>query len=100
MGCHSLFQSIFLTQGLNLGLLLYRWILYHLSHQGSPLVFPHITCLFRVVLVSEVKVAELCPSLCDPVGYTVHGILQAGIATQEWVAVPFSRGFCQPRDRT
>ena len=30
--------------------------------------------------------------------YTVHGILQARI--QEWVAVPFSKGSSQPRDRT
>ena len=29
--------------------------------------------------------------------YTVHGILQARIL--EWVAVPFSRGSSQPRDR-
>ena len=29
-------QGIFLTQGSNLGLLHYRQILYHLSHQGSP----------------------------------------------------------------
>ena len=36
MGCHSLLQGIFLTQGLNLGLLLCRQILYHLSHQQSP----------------------------------------------------------------
>ena len=33
--CHSVLQGIFPTQGLNLGLLLCRWILYHLSHQGS-----------------------------------------------------------------
>ena len=31
------FQGIFPTQGSNLGLLHYRLILYHLSHQGSPL---------------------------------------------------------------
>ena len=36
MGFYSLLQGIFLTQGLNSGLLLYRWILYHLSQQGSP----------------------------------------------------------------
>ena len=30
------FQGSFLTQGSNLGLLYYRQILYHLSHQGSP----------------------------------------------------------------
>ena len=35
VGVHSLLQGIFLTQGLNLGLLHCRQILYHLSHQGS-----------------------------------------------------------------
>ena len=34
-GCHFLLQGIFLTQGLNLGLLHCRQILYHLSHQGK-----------------------------------------------------------------
>ena len=29
------------------------------------------------------KVAQLCPTLCDPLVYTVHGILQARIL--EWV---------------
>ena len=46
--------------------------------------------------VSEVKVAQSCPTLCDPVNYTAHGILQARIL--EWVAFPFSRGSSQPRD--
>ena len=36
VGCHFLLQGIFPTQGLNLGLLHCKWILYHLSHQGSP----------------------------------------------------------------
>ena len=35
VGCHSLLQRIFLIQELNLNLLHCRWILYHLSHQGS-----------------------------------------------------------------
>ena len=47
---------------------------------------------------SEVKVAQSCLTLCDPMDYTVHGILQARIL--ELVAFPFSRGFSQPRDRT
>ena len=47
---------------------------------------------------SEVKVAQLCPTLCEPMDYTVHGILQARIL--EWVAFSFSRGSSQPRDRT
>ena len=38
VGCHSLLQGIFPTQGLNLGFLHCRQILYHLSHQGSQ---PH-----------------------------------------------------------
>ena len=37
-GCHFLLQGIFPTQGLNLGLLHYRQILYCLSHQGSQVV--------------------------------------------------------------
>ena len=43
----------------------------------------------------KVKVAQLCPTLCDPMDYIVHGIPQARI--QEWVALPFSRGSFQPR---
>ena len=35
LGCRALLQGIFLTQGSNLGLLRFRQILYHLSHQGS-----------------------------------------------------------------
>ena len=53
----------------------------------------HLQCL----------VAQLCPTLCDPMdcsptGSSVHGILQARILG--WVAMPFSRGSSQPRDRT
>ena len=56
------------------------------SHQGSP---------------KKVLVAQLCPTLCDPMdcsppGSSVYGILQAGML--EWVDIPFSRGSSQPRD--
>ena len=34
--------------------------------------------------------SQSCLTLCDPMDYTVHGILQASIL--EWVAFPFSRG--------
>ena len=47
---------------------------------------------------SEVKVVQSCPTLCDPMDYTVHGILQARIL--EWVTFPFSRGSFQARDHT
>ena len=37
VGCHSLLQGIFLTQGLNLGPLNCRQLLYCVSLQGSRL---------------------------------------------------------------
>ena len=36
VGSHFLLQGIFPTPVLNPGLLHCKWILYHLSHQGSP----------------------------------------------------------------
>ena len=44
-----------------------------------------------------VKVAQLCPTLCDPMDYTVHGILYARILG--WVAFPFSRGSSQSQNQ-
>ena len=38
----------------------------------------------------KVKVAQSCPTLCDPMDYTIHRILQD--RTLEWVAFPFSSG--------
>ena len=38
----------------------------------------------------KVTVTQSCPTLCRPMDYTVHEILQARIL--EWVALPFSRG--------
>ena len=46
----------------------------------------------------ESESSQSCPTLCDPMNYRVHGILQARIL--EWVAFPFSRGSSQPRDWT
>ena len=46
------------------------------------------------LLIGHVKVKELCPILCNPMGYTVHGILQARIL--KWIAFPFSRGSSHP----
>ena len=46
----------------------------------------------------KVKVAQSCLTLCDPMDYTFHGILQASIL--EWVAFPFSKESSQSRDRT
>ena len=51
---------------------------------------------------SESEVAQSCPTLCDPMDCSlrdssIHGIFQA--RELEWVAVSFSRGSSQPRDR-
>ena len=48
--------------------------------------------------VSEAKVTQSYPTPCDPIDYTVHGILQARIL--EWVAIPFARASSQPRNWT
>ena len=53
---------------------------------------------YQLSMCVKMKVAQLCPTLCDPMDYTVYGILQARIL--EWVVIPFSRGSSQPRDRT
>ena len=50
---------------------------------------------FRIRKKVKVKVPQLCPTLCNPMDYTVHGNLQPRIL--EWVAFPFSRGSSQPR---
>ena len=44
------------------------------------------------------EVTKSCLTLCSPIDYTVHGILQARIL--EWVAFPFSRRSSKPRDQT
>ena len=50
------------------------------------------------VVVIYMKVTQSYLTLCDPMDYIVHVILQARIL--EWVAIPFSRGSSWPRDQT
>ena len=45
-GSLSLLQGIFPTQGLNPGLLHCRWIIYQLSHEGSPSILEWVTYPF------------------------------------------------------
>ena len=54
----------------------------------------------KVITNIEVKwkVIESCLTLCNPMDYTAHGILQARV--WEWAAVPFSRGSSQTRNWT
>ena len=60
------------------------------------IIFQNNVVFCFILYLMKVKVARSCPTLCDPMDYTVHGILQARIL--EWVAFPLSRGSSQPRD--
>ena len=95
-------------------------LLFPLSCQASPclsslsFLIPPFAPLFSLSLLgllsgleteneSESEVTQSCLTLCNPMdcsppGSSVHGILQARIL--EWVAISFSRGSSQPRDRT
>ena len=60
-----------------------------------------LLCLGRFLLCPVSEVAQSCPTLCDPMDYSlpgssVHGIFQARIL--EWVAISFSRESSQPRN--
>ena len=57
-------------------------------------LFPH-TVLPGLESESEREVAQSCPTLCDPMdyslpGFSVHGIFQAIVL--EWIAISFSSG--------
>ena len=76
--------------------------IFHKSFFVYIVIYNTLKCYYILISIErsswvysvKVKVAQPCPTLCDPMGYTVHGILQARIL--EWVAFPFSRGSLQP----
>ena len=57
-----------------------------------------MTFNFLLLISMKVKFTQSCPTLCNPMDYIVHGILQARIL--EWAAFPFSKGSPQPKDQT
>ena len=59
VGCHFFLQGIFSTQGRNLGLQHCGQILYHLSHQGSPL-YPKSTLKFLQNITTGKSPLALC----------------------------------------
>ena len=75
----------------------HRWQRTRLLHPwDSPGKNTGVGCHFLLQCMkvkSESEVAQLCPTLCDPMDYSlpgtsVHGIFQARV--REWVAIAFS----------
>ena len=88
-----------------------NWILLLLAAYPACMYSIHLLCelWFRCSHLlterkwSESEVTQSCPTLCNPMncslpGFSVHGIFQARVL--EWVAISFSRGSSQTRDRT
>ena len=63
VGCHFFLQGIFLTQGLNSGLLHCRQILHPLSYQGSPLFFlGYVKTVNQIFLLQDSIASQNFPS--------------------------------------
>ena len=81
-----------------------QWIIRPEVSTGSLLTAPGLGFRAEKALsYLKVRVAQSCPTLCDPMdcsppGSSVHGIPQARIL--EWAAFSFSSRSSPPRDRT
>ena len=73
VGCHSLFQGIFPTQGSNLCLLLGRQILYHWATWETP---ESLLVVFNLPNPSPQfsSVTQSYPTLCDPMNHSTPGL--------------------------
>ena len=89
VGCHSLLQGIFPTQGSKPGLPLCRWILYQLSHQGSP---PPCPLTQMTLMLSRVQQFKWEPDLKS------HG--GGGRRGGGHAEVPWQRSRQKPRTET
>ena len=72
-----------------------RWSLYHWAIREA--------CMNYAAAAAAAKSLQSRPTLCDPTSCSllrssVHGIFQP--RELEWIAISFSRGSSQPRDRT
>ena len=83
LGCFHVF-AIVDNAPLNIGV--------HISSQISVFLSFRCVCVSRSVVFDSLR-----PHALWPARFSVYGILQAGIL--EWIAIPFSRGTSQPRDR-
>ena len=99
--CCLVFTSL-LSKSYIVNIVSYSQCLFDFDHIFSDFLPSH-GFLFLLSSVCCCWVANLCPTVCDPMDYNppgcyVHRIFQARML--KWVAISFSRGSSQPRDRT
>ena len=98
VGCHFLFQGIFLTQGLNLGLLRCRRIPCHPSHQGS--LDKYTTFYLFTVLVMNVLVHSGWYNKIPQTGWLINNrsllltVLETGSPRSRCWHLPSAEGSC------
>ena len=61
-------------------------------------MFLYYKKMIKITSAAAAKSLQSCPTFCDPMDYTVLGILNTRILA--WVAFPSSRRSSQLRDRT
>ena len=84
VGCHTLLQGLFLTQGLS------PCLLHLLDWQAGSIAEALKISLNNTAAATAAKSLQSCPTLCDPIDGSppsspIPGILQA--RTLEWVAI-------------
>ena len=87
VGCHSLLQGIFLTQGMNPGLLHCRQMLYHPSHQGRTVyLFHYVLSLFNQSRVGFKghTISYGCHSKLLHTGYLMEKAMASHSSTFAW----------------
>ena len=81
----------------------YMYFIYMYKFYSQKTFFSPLNMLIKIVYVCVCAYAQLCPTLCDPMGCSlpgcsVHEIFQARIL--EWVTISSARDSSQPVDRT
>ena len=84
VGCHSLLQGLFPTQGLNPGLLHCRHVLYHLSRQESPWLNLFFGWSFSTDKGRQRTWETRSHSLSPGLSREDHGLWGAGLWRAEW----------------
>ena len=90
----TMLKEVWMGYACRINTIFLRWefVVCYLSCKVLALI-----CIFKLTLLDHDYTLGVCFP-CSPPGSSVHEIFQARIL--EWVAISFSRGSSQPRDRT